>query len=55
MTNENRANDPNLWNAAKAVLKEKITAKQSCLRKQEKSQNNLTVYLIKLKAEEKKS
>ena len=36
----------NLWDAAKTVLREKFTAIQAYLRKQEKSQiNNLTLHL----------
>ena len=36
----------NLWDAAKAVLRGKFIAIQSCLKKQEKSQiNNLTLHL----------
>ena len=36
----------NLWDAAKAVVRGKFIAKQSYLRKQEKSQiNNLTLHL----------
>ena len=43
--NENTTT-PNLWDAAKAVLREKFIAIQSYLRKQEKSQiNNLTLHL----------
>ena len=43
----------NLWDAAKAVLRGKFIAIQSCLKKQEKSQiNNLTLYLKQLEKEE---
>ena len=43
----------NLWNAAKAVLRGKFIAIQSCLRKQEKSQvNNLTLHLKQLEKED---
>ena len=39
----------NVWDAAKAVLREKFTAKQAYLRKQEKAQtNNLTLHLKQL-------
>ena len=39
----------NLWDAAKAILKEKFIAIQSYLKKQETSQiNNLTLYLKQL-------
>ena len=42
----------NLWDGAKAVLREKFTAIQAYLRKQEKSQiNNLTLHLKQLKKE----
>ena len=43
----------NLWDAAKAVLRGKFIAKQSYLKKQEKSQiNNLTLHLNELQKEE---
>ena len=43
----------NLWDAAKAVLKWKFIAMQSCLKKEEKSQiNNLTLHLKQLEKEE---
>ena len=43
----------NLWDAAKAVLREKFTAIQSYLKKQEKSQiNNLTLHIKELEKEE---
>ena len=43
----------NLWDAAKAVLRGKLIAKQAHLRKQEKAQiNKLTVRLKQLKREE---
>ena len=43
----------NLWDTAKAVLREKFMAIQSYLNKQEKSQiNNLTVHLKELEKEE---
>ena len=43
----------NLWDAAKAVLREKFIAIQSYLKKQEKSQiNNLTLHLKELEKEE---
>ena len=43
----------NLWDAAKAVLREKFIAIQAYLRKQEKSEiNNLTLYLKELEEEE---
>ena len=45
----------NLWDAAKAVLRGKIIAIQSYLKKQETSQiNNLTLHLKQLKKEEQK-
>ena len=43
----------NLWDAAKAVLREKFIAIQAYLKKQEKSQiNNLTLHLKELEKEE---
>ena len=46
----------NLWDAAKAVLREKIIAIQANLKKQEKHQtNNLNLYLKQLEKEEQKS
>ena len=45
----------NLWDAAKAVLRGKYIAIQSCLKKQEKTQiNNLTLHLKQLEKEEQK-
>ena len=42
----------NLWDAAKAVLRRKFIAIQSCLKKKEKSQiNNLTLNLNELEKE----
>ena len=50
--NENMATQ-NLWDAAKAVLKEKFIAIQSCLKKQEKHQiDNLILHLKQLEKEE---
>ena len=46
----------NLWDAAKAVLRGKLIAIQSYLKKQEKSQiNNLTLHLKQLEKEEQKN
>ena len=46
----------NLWNAAKAVLREKFIAILSSLKKQETSQlNNLTLHLKQLEKEEQKN
>ena len=43
----------NLWDAAKAVLREKFIAVQSYLKKQEKHQtDNLTLHLKQLEKEE---
>ena len=43
----------NLWDAAKAVLRGKFIAIQSCLNKEEKCQiNNLTLHLKELEKEE---
>ena len=45
----------NLWDAAKAVLREKFIAIQAYLKKQEKSQiNNLTLHLKELEKEEQR-
>ena len=54
-TNENEnMMKQNLWDVAKAVLREKLIAIQSYFKKQEKSQiNNLTLHLKELKKEEK--
>jgi len=55
-TNENKSTMvQNLWDVAKAVLKGKLRAIQSYLKKQEKSQiNNLTLYLKQLEKEQMK-
>ena len=46
----------NLWDAAKAVLREKVIAIQSNLNKKEKHQiNNLNLYIKQLEKEEQKS
>ena len=46
----------NLWDAAKAVLREKFIAIQSYLKKQETSPiNNLTLHLKQLENEEQKN
>ena len=53
--NENMTTQ-NLWNAAKAVLRGKIVAIQSYLKKQEKHQiDNLTLYIKQLEKEEQKN
>ena len=53
--NENMTTQ-NLWDAAKAVLRGKFIATQSCLKKQEKHQiDNLTLHLKQLEKEEQKS
>ena len=45
----------NLWDAAKAVLRGKVIAIQSHLKKQEKSQiNHLTLHLKQLEKEEQR-
>ena len=56
-TNDNKnMMTQNLWDAAKAVLKGKLIAKQSYLKKQEKSQiNNLNLHLKELEKEEQKN
>ena len=46
----------NLWDAAKAVLRGKVIAIQSYIKKQEKAQiNNLTLQLKQLEKEEQKT
>ena len=46
----------NLWDAAKAVLRAKFIAIQSCVKKQETSQiNNLSLHLKQLEKEEQKN
>ena len=45
----------NLWDAAKAVLRQKLLALQFHLKKQEKSQiNNLTLHLKPLEKDEQR-
>ena len=52
--NENTTTQ-NLWDTVKAVLRERFTAIQEYLKKQEKSQiNNLTLHLKQLEKEEMK-
>ena len=55
-TNDNEnTTTPNLWDAAKAVLRAKFIAIQSYLKKQKTSQiNNLTLHLKQLEKEQKK-
>ena len=52
-TNENENTMvKNLWNAAKAVIKGKDTAIQTCFKKQEKFQiNNIKLHLMELEKE----
>ena len=55
-TNKNGNTIQDLWDAAKAVLREIFIAIQAYHRKQEKSQiNNLTLYLKELGKEEQKN
>ena len=55
MTNENMTTQ-NLWDAPKAVLREKFIAIQSYLKKQGKHQiDNLTLHLKQLEKEEQKT
>ena len=56
-TNDNeKTTTQNLWDAAEAVLRGKLIAIQSYLKKQETSQiNNLTLYLWQLEKEDKKN
>ena len=45
-----------LWDAAKAVLREKYIAIQTCLKKKEKSQiQNLTAHIKELEAEHQRN
>ena len=55
-TNDNEnTTTQNIWDAAKAVLRGKLIAIQSYLKKQEKSQiKNLTLHLKQLEEEEPK-
>ena len=55
-TNDNiNTTTQNLWDAAKAVLRGKLIAIQSYLKKQEKHQiDNLTLHLKQLEKEEEK-
>ena len=45
----------NLWDSVKAVLRGRFIAIQACLKKQEKSQVNLTLHLKQLEKEEMKN
>ena len=56
-TNDNKnTTTQNLWDTAKAVLRQKFIAIQSYLKKQETSQiNNLTLHLKQLEKEEQKT
>ena len=56
-TNDNENTmTPNLWDAAKEVLRGKFITIQSYLKKQEKSQiNNLTLHLKQLEKDEQKN
>ena len=54
-TNDNENTTQNPWDAAKAVLREKLIAIQSYLKKQEKHWiDNLTLHLKQLEKEEQK-
>ena len=47
---------PNLWDSVKPVLRERLIAIQTYLKKQEKKQiNNLTLHLKQLEIEEMKN
>ena len=52
--NENMTTQ-NLWDSVKAVLRGRFIAIQACLKKQEKSQVNLTLHLKQLEKEEMKN
>ena len=56
-TNENEnTTTQNLWDSVKAVLRERVTAIQAYIKKQEKNQiNNLTLHLKQLEKEEMKN
>ena len=56
-TNDNgNSTSQNLWDAAKAILRGKFIAIQSCLKKQEKHiTDNLTLNLKQLEKEEQKN
>ena len=55
-TNENENTTQNLWDTAKAIIREKFIAIQAYLKKQEKSQiNNLTLHLKQLEKEKMKN
>ena len=55
-TNDSENTTPNLWDAAKAVLREKFMAIQSYLKIQEKHRiGNLTLHLKQLEKEEQKN
>ena len=53
-TNDNENTTQNLWDAVKAVVRGKLIAIQSYLKKQEKHQvDNLTLHLKELEKEQK--
>ena len=55
-TKDNENTTQNLWDTAKAVLRGKFIAIQSCLKKQEKHQiDNLTLHLKQLGNEEQRN
>ena len=55
-TNDNENTTQNLWDTAKAVLRGKLIAVQSYLKKREKHQiDNLTLHLKQLEKEEQKT
>ena len=56
MNNNENITSQNLWDSVKAVLRERVTAIQAYIKKQEKNQiNNITLHLKQLEKEEIKN